>query len=138
MRPRRIRVVRQRKEWDCGVASLAMLIDKPYGDVAAALRSLFPEGESKFRKRGLILDEMVILASAFGCTLEIRWRSNTYLEGETGILTLKGEKFCTQGHYVVLKDGTHLVDPDGADVWSLKDYLSRHSVRTATLLAWRK
>lgn len=136
MRPRRIRVIKQRKAWDCGVASVAMLVDLPYGDVAALLKNRWPD-DRPFRKRGLILSEMIELAGMIGHVLVVKRRAAGYLEGETGILTLRGERYCREGHYVVLKDGM-VIDPDGADVWLLKDYMSRHGVRTATLLAWRK
>lgn len=132
-----IRVIKQRKEWDCGVASIAMLAGFPYGDVAAALRNLFPDCERLFRKRGLILTEMVALAAEFNLTLIVKRRAQGYIEGETGVLTLKGERFCSEGHYVVLKDGTHIVDPDAGEMWNLDEYLSRHGVRTVTLLARR-
>lgn len=134
-----IKFVAQRKAWDCGVAAMAMLAGKSYGDVAQVLRDSFnPDCQALMKKRGITLVEMRALGGWLGVTLEITPRAAGYLEGQTGILTLRGDRYCKEGHYVVLKDGTHVIDPDGTDVWKLEDYLSRHGVRTATLLAWRK
>jgi hypothetical protein len=136
---RGLKVVPQRKDWDCGVAALATLLGKSYGDVSAAVRELFPDGQAKIRRAGLNIYETETVAAHFGVTLRRRYRTkgNGHLEGGTGILGILSPKMHWAGHWVVLKDGTHVVEPDGGEVWKLNDYLQRWNARPATLLAVR-
>lgn len=136
MRRRRgVRAVAQRKSWDCGVAALAMLTDRSYGDVAAAARKLVDP--SKARRRGLIIPEVVTLAKHFGVKLKAVTRKRDYLVGRTGILGVIGGTMDPCGHWVVLKSGPSgmfIVDPDGAESWDALDYLKKHQARPVTLL----
>lgn len=126
-------VVAQRKDWDCGVAALAMLLGKSYGDISAAVRDLFPDVK-KIHRNGLNIAEMELVADHFGVTLHRRYRSHGYLDGATGILGLLGTKLHRAGHWIVLKDGNTVVEPDGGEVWTLTDYLHHWDARTCTML----
>jgi hypothetical protein len=129
---RGIRVARQRKDYDCGIACLQMLTGKPYGDVAAFVRRVVDP--RKLRRRGLIIAEMMGAARFFGTRIRPVWRRRGYLEDyPNGILGVIGGEMDPAGHWVILKAGT-IVDPDGAEVWSVADYMAKHKSRPATLL----
>lgn len=124
-------VLRQRHDWDCGVAALAMLLGVQYGDVAASCRAIW--GSTQPTRRGLGLYHLETLAESLGRSLRRVYRQQGYLQGQTGVLGMNGGEMCWAGHWVVLKAGA-LVDPDGGDVWAIDDYTKRHKCRTATLL----
>jgi ABC-type bacteriocin/lantibiotic exporter with double-glycine peptidase domain len=133
---RGVKVVNQRKSWDCGVACLAMLLGKPYGDVAAFARDLIASDLLdvwRLHKRGLVIHDMQLLADGFGVALRPVPRQEGYLDGQTGILGMLGGEMDPAGHWVVLKAGA-IVDPDGSEVWSVEDYMARTKSRTVTLL----
>lgn len=127
-------VVSQRHDWDCGVAALSMLLGCPYGDVAAAVKEFVERRRS--RRRGLTIDDMQAVAALFGVDLARVYRKAGYLDGATGILGVIGGQMDRAGHWVVLKAGT-IIDPDGAEVWSVTDYMAKHKSRPATLLIER-
>lgn len=131
MKRRGIKVVGQRKSWDCGIACLAMLLAKPYGDIAALARELVEPRRAV--RRGLIIADMQLIADACGVGLQPIWRKRDYLNGRTGILGMVGGEMDPAGHWVVIKAGA-IVDPDGSEVWSVDDYTKRTKSRTATLL----
>lgn len=136
MKARGVTVIKQRKSWDCGVACLAMLLGRPYGDVAAFARDLIAVDlfdARRLRRRGLTIPEMQIIADGFGVALRPVARRVGYLTGRTGILGLLGGEMDPAGHWVVLKAGA-IVDPDGAEVWAVPDYVQRTKARTVTLL----
>jgi len=133
---RGIKVVRQRKDWDCGVACLTMLLNVPYGDVAAVVRELVDS--RLLRRRGMSNADVQAVAERFGLRLELRWRSRDFLLGQTGILGLKGGKMDAAGHWVILKSGTAslvIVDPDGGESWDAIEYMAKHKARPTVLLA---
>lgn len=127
-----MQVVKQKNGVDCGLAALAMLIDEPYGDVSAACLSRYgcrtPGGD------GLAMYHLEELAEMFGSRLKRRYISKGYLIGQTGILGMNGGSMGSTGHWVILKDGDTVIDPDDGKVWSLEDYTKRHKCRTATML----
>jgi hypothetical protein len=133
-KPKGIKVTPQRKNWDCGIAALAMLLSKEYADVSAAGRARFTA--ERLKRNGMTIYEVEELAELFGFKLKRHYKGNSYLEGKTGILGLNEGKPPKRhnGHWVVLKDGTHIVDPDGGEIWGLEDYLKKFDRRTATLL----
>jgi len=131
-----IRVMKQRHSWDCGVASLAMLLDKPYGDVAALVKENIDS--KKLRKRGMIVADMQLIASFFGLEFEVIWRKKDYLETRTGIIGLKGGKMDKAGHWAVLKEGKVIADPDDGKLYSVAEYLKIGQCRTTLLLIPRK
>ena len=130
-RQRGVRVIGQRHDFDCGVAALAMYLAVPYGDVAAVCRTLW--GSTKPAKRGLGLYHLEAIAAALGILLQRTYPRAGYLENASGVLGMNGGSMCWAGHWVVLKGGA-VVDPDGGEVWTLKDYLKATGARPATLL----
>lgn len=136
MKRRGVKVIGQRKSWDCGIACLSMLLGKPYGDVAAFARDLLACGiidPVLAHRRGLVIWDMQVLADGFSVALKPIARSRGYLENATGILGMLGGEMDPAGHWVVIKAGV-IVDPDGSEVWSVDDYVQRTHARTATLL----
>ena len=127
-----IKVTKQRHDFDCGVASLAMLLNQAYGDIAALVREHVPK--AKLKRRGTAIVDMQLIASFFGVALKCLYRSKGYLEGKTGIIGLIGGQMDKAGHWAVLKEGKVIVDPDDGTVWSVDDYLARHQCRTTVLL----
>lgn len=130
-RRRGVKVTAQRHDWDCGVASLAMLLGLSYGDVAAAARSIW--GTTMPSRRGLGIYHLEEMAEALGRTLRRVYRRDSYLVDQTGVLGLNGGSMSWAGHWAVLKAGA-IVDPDGGEVWTVSDYLAVTKARTATLL----
>lgn len=127
-----VKVISQRKDWDCGVACLAMLLKVPYGDVAALVRAEIDP--RKLRRRGLVILDMQAMASHLGSPLRLVHRSRAYLSTHRdGILGMVGGEMDRAGHWVVLKAGA-LVDPDGGEVWDVWEYAARHKARPTVLL----
>src|SRR5687767_8127879 len=116
-----VKVIAQRKSWDCGVASLAMLLAIPYGDVSAVVRRVVENP----RRRGLVIWHMEAVAAELGQPLKRVYRQREYLANATGILGLNGGKMNRCGHWVVVKGGS-IVDPDGGEVWDALDYIAKH------------
>lgn len=131
MKARGVRVVSQRKDWDCGVAALAMLLDKPYGDVAAAVRAVVTS--PRLKARGLIVREAEAVARYLGHPLRRVHRRRDYLVGQVGMLGLLGTRLHPAGHWVILKSG-QILEPDGGEVWDVRDYLRKYQARPCTLL----
>jgi len=132
---KRIKVTKQRHDWDCGIATLAMLLDKSYGDVALVVRDLVDP--VKLRRRGTIIADMQLAAASFGVPLKLVWRKEGYLDGQTGILGMKGGEMDKAGHWVIVKEGKVIVDTDN-EVWGLDDYLKKFKCRSTILLVKHK
>jgi hypothetical protein len=127
-----IKVVQQKKDYDCGIAAMAMLLNISYGDVSAVVRALY--GTTKPNKRGLMLYHMEEIADQLNNQLKRVYKAKGYLTGKTGILGMNGGTMDSAGHWVVLKDGDTIIDPDDASVYKLYDYLEENKCRPATLL----
>jgi hypothetical protein len=133
---RGVTVVKQRHDFDCGIAALAGLFNKPYGDVAAIVKDRVDS--KKLRKRGMIIADMQLVAEQFEHYFEVIWRKKDYLTGKTGILGLKGGKMDKAGHWVLLKEGTVIADPDDGKLYSVEEYLKIGQCRTTLLLIPKK
>jgi hypothetical protein len=134
-RRRGLTLIRQRHDMDCGVAALAMFLSVPYGDMAAVTRARF--GSLSPERRGLGLHHLEELATFYDRPLRRIYKAHDYLVGRTGVIGVIGGDMTWCGHWVVLKDGTTVVDPAAhgdADVWNVADYLQRNHCRLATLL----
>lgn len=127
-----VKVVAQKKDYDCGVAAMAMLLNVSYGDISAVCRSIY--GSTKPNKRGLLLYHLEGIADSFGVPLIRLYKSKNYMNGRTGILGLNGGNMDTAGHWVMLKDGITIIDPDDGSVWNVDDYIIKNKCRPATLL----
>ena len=126
-----IKVVVQKKAYDCGIAALAMLLDKPYGDVSKAVRELY---EPKKFRNGLAVYQLEAIGEHLGVPLKRIYKSKAYLTGQTGILGINwGKTGDSRGHWVVLKDGDTVIDPEDGSVYKLFDYVEGNG-RTATLI----
>jgi hypothetical protein len=110
------------------VASLAMLLAVPYGDVSAATRRVVVG-----YRYGLTIRAMEAVAEELGKPLVRVYRKKDYLRNATGILGLLWEGSKDKGHWVVVKGGA-IVEPDGGEVWDALEYMKRHGARPATLL----
>lgn len=126
-----ITVVSQRKEYDCGLACLAMLLGMSYGDVAQKVKEIIDP--KSLRRRGLILRDVETLLEAWGHVPTRHYKSKGYLEGATGILGLNGGLCDPCGHWVIIKNGM-IIDPSGGEVWSVDDYCKQAKCRTAALV----
>lgn len=131
-KPVGVKVVKQRKDFDCGIAAMAMLFNLEYGEISAVCRALF--GSTKPNKRGLLLYHLEEMANQLGTNLSRVYRSKNYMSDKTGILGMNGGQMDAAGHWVVLKDGNTIIDPDDGTVWTVNDYVSKHKCRPATLL----
>ena len=129
---RPVQVIKQRHAADCGVACLAMLLDKPYGDIAAETKCTYPV----MPRRGLGIYHLEHLALRWNEELKRVYRSNTYLlDHPFGILGMNGGKMCWAGHWVIWKAGV-IIEPwhDKRPIYGLEEYLADAKCRTATLL----
>jgi ABC-type bacteriocin/lantibiotic exporter with double-glycine peptidase domain len=127
-----IKVIQQKKDYDCGIAALAMFLGVTYGDVSAVIRSLY--GTTKPNKRGLMLYHLEEIAETMGTPLKRVYKAKGYMQGKTGVLGMNGGTMDAAGHWVVLKDGDTIIDPDDGSVDKLYDYLEENKCRAATLL----
>lgn len=134
-RRRGVKVVEQRKNWDCGVAALTMLLkargqNVEYADVSAIVRT----NALWSSRHGMLTRHIEAAAAAFGVQLRVSRRRHGYLDGiRLGILGIIGGRMNKAGHWVVLKDGATVVDPSGGEVWTLADYLAVYRARPSIL-----
>jgi ABC-type bacteriocin/lantibiotic exporter with double-glycine peptidase domain len=120
-----VKVIPQKYDFDCGIAAMAMLLSVPYGDVSAVVRALY--GTTKPNKRGLLLYHMEEIADQLGSPLKRLYKSKGYMQGKTGILGMNGGSMDSAGHWVVLKDGDTIIDPDDGSVYKLYDYIEENN-----------
>jgi ABC-type bacteriocin/lantibiotic exporter with double-glycine peptidase domain len=115
------KVTPQRRDADCGVACLAMLINKPYEEVLIAVAAVQP----KFLKRGLWLKEIATAALNLG----VRLQKRKYDPELTGIVRVSSRSV---GHVVFQLDGK-FIDTD-ATIWEPELYLKTNRVKTGFML----
>lgn len=125
-------VVPQRKDWDCGVASIAMLLNVPYADVSTVVFRTLTD-HKKLKRQGIILYELEEIIGKFGFKTKRLYKKEGYLENATGILGLNGGDCAPHGHWVVIRDGM-IIDPSGGEVWSPEDYMKAARCRPATMV----
>jgi hypothetical protein len=130
-----VKVVAQRRDWDCGVAALAMLLARDYGDVSAAVRQTLDP--ARVKRRGLGVRDAIRVGATLGARLKAVRRRRDYLVGTTGMLGLLGEECAPHGHWVVFKNGT-IIDPNHGEVWDAPGYLAHYQLRPCTLLVVQK
>ncbi len=122
-----VRVIGQRRGWDCGIAALAMLLDKPYGDVSAAARELLNP------RNGMSIKDAERVAAHLGKPVTRIARRRDYLDGQTGMLAVAGEGVDKSGHWVIVKAGA-IIDPFTSRVWAIAEYMAYMKARPCTLL----
>lgn len=115
---------------DCAIAALACVLQRPYEEVLVTSSQINP----LVLVEGLNNDQMIRVAKRFGRTLVERTGTEIDLRTTTGIL---GAQLCWNEnrdvHAVVLAHGL-VFDPDGGEVWSVRDYLKRFMARKLDLL----
>lgn len=124
-------IVKQRHDYDCGIASLSMLLNTPYGDIAALVILLNPD--PKDRRNGMNMKDLEAVIEECGFKTKRVYRKEGYLDHATGILGLLGTQMGPGGHWVYIKDGM-ILDPDGGEAWEADDYVKELKARPATLL----
>jgi len=120
-------VIQQETDFDCGVAALAMLYNKPYKDVWTAAEGIIT------RKFGVDQNGLKAIAFNLGNILKQIYKSNNYLDGKNhqrGILRIIQNTW--YDHWVIWQCGS-VIDPDGGKVWVLGDYLLHYNARTGHL-----
>lgn len=112
-----IRIIVQRGDGDCGIASLASYLGMNYEDVLAA--AVASTKDYKLHKNGMYNIQIVRIAKFLGITLHRRKRWD--YEESCGILSLDmpGES----GHVVVLKNGL-IFDPADGCCWQPEAFLA--------------
>jgi len=118
-----IRVVRQRRDADCGVACFAMVLGVSYEEAAEAL--ITANGPVS---KGLYMTSLQRAAALLKRTLKKVRRFD--VEDAVGILRVENE---TRTHFVVLHDG-HIIDPHDETVWNYDDYLKANNFTASKTL----
>jgi hypothetical protein len=110
--------MKQRHDYDCALAALAILLDIPYGDIAMTAKNIFG-----VRRDGYCNYEIQTIAATLGTELTAKRKSKGYLENKTGILTFDPWGIKNQGHAVVLLEGKTIIDPGDGRAYPLDAYL---------------
>jgi ABC-type bacteriocin/lantibiotic exporter with double-glycine peptidase domain len=121
-----VKIVAQRRSFDCAVAALAFYCGLPYEDVYVAAARTVP-GQLR---RGMWVREIISTARRLGRRLSrTHWRQ-VDLEESAGVLMLSKRQ---TGHAVVLRNGL-IIDPEGPTILEADEYLKLHGWRVGTLL----
>jgi hypothetical protein len=120
------KVVPMRADGDCGIASLAMLLNMTYEDVYAAASQV----DAKYRgKNGLTIKEVRAIADKLGVPL--KYRRKFKLSEMDGIVGLERTD-ADEGHWATVKEG--IVFETNGEVYSLEDYFTVNGNWKATCL----
>jgi hypothetical protein len=129
-------LVRQRSEWDCGVASLNSIAPHlRYEDIVRAVHRVDPRWRGRL---GLYNREVIALAARFNVWLTPT-RQRDQLDTATGVLRIywnrrdRRAKANPGGHCVAVHGG-RILDPDTGDDLPWRTYQARHGARFGTLL----
>jgi ABC-type bacteriocin/lantibiotic exporter with double-glycine peptidase domain len=121
-------MIRQRKDGDCGIASLAMLLEQSYEDVYVAAATV----DKKHRgAKGTGIKELQAIAGKLGHTLRHRRRFN--LDEDDGVLGVMWLPKLTKGHWVTLKRGL-VFDPAMELPITATDWLLQNKAKATCLL----
>ena len=120
-----IRVVVQRNNTDCAVATLAMLTGIPYEEVLIAAARAFD------CERGMYLNEIQAVADELGVGLAAKKPGRYDLENDSGILHVSNKKAKVY-HVVILRRGL-IIETDGT-LWEHDVYLASKNYKAGTLL----
>lgn len=126
-----MKVIAQRLSWDCGVASIAMLLDIPYNDVRDVVNERIDD--PLLKKRGLILRQVEEVLGYFKFKSKRVYAKEGYLDGATGILGLLGGTMDKCGHWVVIKDGM-ILDPSDGAAHTPEEYMAENKCRACTMV----
>lgn len=124
--------VRQKASGDCGVASLACLIDATYEDVYVAVTRVPGDLTRRLRGRsGLYNRHLVAAAKLLGVTLAPTRRFD--LDHDNGVLRVRWAQTAPTDHFVCVRNGLVLC-PTYSEVVDWADYLRANRARPLTLL----
>jgi hypothetical protein len=121
---------------DCGIASLATFLRKPYKDVFSATARIAPDAH----KKGLWMTQAVKIAAALGRKLRLVARFDRATS--TGVLDVhiprnkKNRKLWgpkAVDHFVVLREGL-IWDPSDGTVWHAEDYRKQYKATFGPLI----
>lgn len=118
-----LKLVAQRHENDCGIATLASLTGRSYEDVLHAFGA-------PVHKTGVEMGDIVAAASKLGYRMRLLRRIR--LEEDTGILGVKTPNRTSKGHVVVLHDGK-IYDTD-LTVWDADDFLKSEKATVTSII----
>jgi hypothetical protein len=120
-----LKVVLTRHDWDCGVATLAMLTGVSYEEVLAAAARLAAV------ERGLYLTEMRKIAEELDVPLVLKRKGRYNPQTATGILHVSDVKRAKY-HVVILWEG-YVIETDGS-IWRVDTYLAAEKWKANSLL----
>lgn len=122
-----LRMVLQRREWDCGVAALSSLTGVAYEEVLAAAARVAPRVEED----GLYLTQMEKIAHELDASLVRKRSSQVDFETDTGILHVYDVRAHVY-HVVLLWEG-RILETDGS-AWHADVYLATKRFKAGCLL----
>lgn len=122
-----LKLVKQRRKMDCGVATLATLTGNTYEDTNDA----FVEATGKTASKGYYQSDVIKAARKLGVELERRRKGTFELSDTVGILGV-GETN-SWDHFVVLHNGT-VYDAEDDSLYDLDEYLAIHKLQPWSLL----
>lgn len=120
MKPKVV-VPRKQEDADCAVVALALWLNLPYSQVAAAVATVRPLALAK----GMYQTEIQKVAKIFGSTLKVRRRLK---DGQSGLLMLAMED---EHHAVVLFEGVIISD---GKVWNFDAFIKQAKAKVLSLL----
>ncbi len=119
----------QKDQGDCGIAALAMILQKPYRDVSEIALKLI----RRPHKTGLYITDAFRIAAKFG--IEMRQLPDPRLQEEaTGLLNVrrgKGKK--AEAHMAAMFQGV-VIDPADGLLWDLDTYLLQGKWKITAIL----
>jgi hypothetical protein len=124
---RQLSLVESRRDFDCGIVALAILLGVAYEDVYVAASQI-----SKRLVDGMALKEIQKVAKKFGMLLKKTWKIDE--EFDVGILSVHLKREKNEGHVVVLMHGI-VIDPTLKRIFfSLEYYKSLRKVSVGMFL----
>lgn len=106
-----MQIVKQKDKYDCGIACLAMMLDKPYEEI---IQQHFPKHD--FNKDGLYISELVSVIKLYGHDVFIN--SGFHMKS-SGILFVPSLNTLGSGHFVFWDGLGKLFDPSNDNQYSI-------------------
>lgn len=119
-----VRIITSRRENDCAICALAMLLGRDYEDVLLAVDKV----DKQAGKKGLWSTQIKKAAQLLGQPLKMKRKFD--LETAAGILAVDHPKGLA--HALLLREGL-VFDYDGL-VWDVEDYLAEKGLTVSHLL----
>lgn len=122
-----LRIELQRTEWDCGIATLAMLTAHTYEEVLIVAAQVAPG----LLTAGMTWVQMKKVAKLLGFKASVKRKRAIDIENDIGILCVNSPKWKAD-HVVVLREGL-IIDTDGS-LWEPQTFLSSQTAKVQSLL----